>query len=81
MTYSTCFIHPNSNIRENVSIGRNTIIGPFVQIEKGVKIGANCTIQPFSILGVDTIIEDNVFIGPHFSHADCRTIPYGPPGS
>lgn len=74
------FISPLANIREGCIIGDETIIGPFVQLEKNVTIGRACTIQPFSILGQDTIIGNNVFIGPHFSHADTRTVPYGPHG-
>lgn len=74
------FISPLANIRDGCSIGDETIIGPFVQLEKNVTIGDACTIQPFSILGQNTIIGHNVFIGPHFSHADCRKVPYGPHG-
>ncbi len=74
------FISPLANLREGCFIDDETIIGPFVQMEKNVRVGKRCTIQPFSIFGVDTYIGDDVFIGPHFSHADCKSVPYGPHG-
>ncbi len=45
------------------SIGDNTKIGTFVEIQKGVKIGANVKIQSHSFICEGITIEDNVFIG------------------
>ena len=45
------------------SIGDNTMIGAFVEIQKGAKVGRNCKIESHSFIcdGVD--IGDNVFVG------------------
>ncbi len=45
-------------------IGRNCIIGSFVEIGKGVNIGDNCKIEAFSYIPTGVAIEDDVFIGP-----------------
>ena len=44
-------------------IGRNCMVGSFVEIQKGVKIGNNVRIQSHSFLCEGVKIEDNVFIG------------------
>lgn len=46
-------------------IGKNCIIGSFVEIRKTVAIGNNCKIQAFAFIPEGVTIEDNVFIGPH----------------
>ncbi len=64
----------NVNVGENVrifdfvnaygcTIGDNSKIGAFVEIQKGVSIGRNCKISSHSFLCEGVIIEDNVFIG------------------
>jgi acetyltransferase-like isoleucine patch superfamily enzyme len=45
------------------SIGDNTTIGTFVEIQKNVKIGKNCKISSHTFICEGVIIEDNVFIG------------------
>jgi len=45
------------------SIGDNTRIGPFVEIQKNAKIGRNCKIQSHTFICEGVTIEDNVFIG------------------
>lgn len=45
------------------SIGENTKIGTFVEIQKGVVIGRNCKISSHSFLCEGVTIEDDVFIG------------------
>lgn len=45
------------------SIGHDTKIGAFVEIQKGVMIGSRCKISSHSFLCEGVIIEDNVFIG------------------
>jgi len=47
------------------SIGDNTFIGPFVEIQKGVRIGRNCKIQSHCFICELVTIGDNCFI----SHA------------
>jgi acetyltransferase-like isoleucine patch superfamily enzyme len=45
------------------SIGDNTKIGTFVEIQKGAVIGRNCKISSHSFICERVTIEDNVFIG------------------
>jgi UDP-N-acetylglucosamine acyltransferase len=52
----TIFIHPSSEIGENVEIG------PFTIIDKGVKIGKNTKIENFVYLKEGTIIGENCHI-------------------
>lgn len=44
------------------SIGANTFIGPFVEIQKDVKIGKNCKIQSHAFVCELVTIGDNCFI-------------------
>jgi acetyltransferase-like isoleucine patch superfamily enzyme len=43
-------------------IGDNSVIGPFVEIQKNVKIGKNCKIQSHAFLCEKVTIGDNCFI-------------------
>jgi acetyltransferase-like isoleucine patch superfamily enzyme len=45
------------------SIGANTKIGAFVEIQKNAKIGKNCKISSHTFICEGVTIEDNVFIG------------------
>ena len=45
------------------SIGDNTKIGTFVEIQKGAYIGANCKIQSHSFICEGVTVEDDSFIG------------------
>ncbi len=45
------------------TIGSNTFIGPFVEIQKEVVIGANCRIQSHSFICELVTIGDDCFIG------------------
>ncbi|MEM9332399.1 MAG: acyltransferase [Pseudomonadota bacterium] len=45
------------------SIGAETTIGPFVEIQSGVKIGKRCKISSHSFICSGITIEDGVFIG------------------
>ncbi|SFH52549.1 transferase hexapeptide (six repeat-containing protein) [Priestia megaterium] len=58
------FIGDHASIRENVTIGEGTVIGRGAIVELNSKIGGKCTIQTLVYVTGDTIIEDNVFIGP-----------------
>jgi len=44
------------------SIGNNSFIGPFVEIQRGVVIGQNCRIQSHSFICDMVLIGDNCFI-------------------
>jgi UDP-2-acetamido-3-amino-2,3-dideoxy-glucuronate N-acetyltransferase len=45
------------------TIGDNTKIGTFVEIQKGALIGKNCKVSSHTFICEGVIIEDNVFIG------------------
>jgi len=51
----------------NCSIGDNSKVGTFVEIQKGVQIGKNCKISSHSFICEGVHIEDNVFIGHNVS--------------
>ncbi|MFV8346797.1 acyltransferase [Flavobacterium sp. ZB4P13] len=45
------------------TIGNNTFVGPFVEIQKDVKIGDNCKIQSHTFICELVEIGDNCFVG------------------
>ena len=45
------------------SIGGNTKVGAFVEVQKGVEIGSNCKISSHCFICSGVTIEDGVFIG------------------
>ena len=45
------------------SIGENTKVGAFVEIQRGATIGANCKISSHSFICDGVAIEDGVFVG------------------
>ena len=45
------------------SIGDQTTIGPFVEIQRGAVIGAKCKIQSHTFICDGITIEDEVFVG------------------
>lgn len=45
------------------SIGDDTLIGPFVEVQDDVRIGARCKIESHSFVCTGTVIEDEVFVG------------------
>lgn len=45
------------------AVGRDTQIGPFVEIQKGCVIGARCKISSHSFVCEGVTIEDEVFVG------------------
>ena len=45
------------------SIGDNSFIGPFTEIQKGVSIGSNCKIQSHTFICELVTIGNNCFIG------------------
>ncbi|MDX6408864.1 MAG: hypothetical protein QOE13_1935 [Gaiellaceae bacterium] len=55
-------VHPFTNLY-GCSIGDNTRIGPFVEIQRGAVIGANCKIQSHTFICDGVTIEDEVFVG------------------
>jgi acetyltransferase-like isoleucine patch superfamily enzyme len=45
------------------SIGNNTKIGAFVEVQKNARIGSNCKISSHTFVCEGVTIEDNVFVG------------------
>ena len=45
------------------SVGDNTSIGTFVEIQKNALVGSNCKISSHTFICEGVVIEDNVFIG------------------
>lgn len=45
------------------TIGDNSFVGPFVEIQKGVSIGKRCRVQSHSFICEGVSIGDDVFIG------------------
>jgi acetyltransferase-like isoleucine patch superfamily enzyme len=45
------------------TIGNDSLIGPFVEIQKNVRVGARCKISSHSFLCEGVVVEDEVFIG------------------
>lgn len=45
------------------TIGDNTTIGTFVEIQKKAQIGKNCKISSHTFICEGVVIEDNVFVG------------------
>ncbi|HOJ26761.1 MAG TPA: acyltransferase [Candidatus Saccharicenans sp.] len=69
-----CRIAPDVKLGENVkifafvnlygcSIGDNTKIGTFVEIQKGAVVGRNCKISSHTFICEGVTIEDEVFVG------------------
>lgn len=57
-------VYPFCEIKGDVEIGENTIIGSHSVILGEVKIGKNCRIQSFAFIPSGVTIDDDVFIGP-----------------
>lgn len=55
--------HPDLVNLYGCSIGDETKLGTFVEIQKGVTVGARCKISSHSFLCEGVTIEDEVFIG------------------
>ena len=55
--------HPDLVNLYGCSIGDETKVGTFVEVQKGVAIGARCKISSHSFLCEGVTIEDEVFVG------------------
>jgi UDP-2-acetamido-3-amino-2,3-dideoxy-glucuronate N-acetyltransferase len=56
-------LHPELVNIYGASIGDETRVGPFVEIQRGTVIGARCKIQSHVFICEGVTIEDEVFIG------------------
>jgi len=52
-------------VREDVRIGQNCILGKGVYVDAGVNIGDNVKIQNYVSVFHGVTLEDGVFVGPH----------------
>ena len=54
------------------SIGENTRVGAFVEIQKGAKIGKNCKISSHTFICEGVAIHNNVFVGHNVTFINDR---------
>jgi acetyltransferase-like isoleucine patch superfamily enzyme len=59
---SGVFVHSFTNLYE-ATIGAETRVGPFVEIQSGVVVGERCKLQSHTFICSGVTIEDEVFIG------------------
>lgn len=64
--------HPDQVNLYGCTIGANTKIASFVEIQRDVKVGCNVKIEPFAFIPTGVTIEDGVFIGPHVCFTNDR---------
>lgn len=55
--------HPDMVNIYGCTLGDDTTVGPFIEIQGGVTIGKRCKIQSHSFICEGVIIEDEVFVG------------------
>jgi acetyltransferase-like isoleucine patch superfamily enzyme len=55
--------HPDLVNLYGCTVGAETEIGPFVEIQSGVTIGKRCKIESHSFICTGVTIEDGVFVG------------------
>jgi UDP-2-acetamido-3-amino-2,3-dideoxy-glucuronate N-acetyltransferase len=54
------------------TIGDNSKVGTFVEIQKGARIGAHCKISSHTFICEGVTIEDNVFVGHNVTFINDR---------
>ena len=57
------------------TIGADSTIGAFVEVQRGVVVGERCKISSHSFLCEGLIVEDEVFIGHHVCFTNDRYPP------
>ncbi|MBA2651545.1 MAG: UDP-3-O-(3-hydroxymyristoyl)glucosamine N-acyltransferase [Tatlockia sp.] len=63
-------IHPTAVIADDVVIGNNVSIGPYVVIEAGSKIGDNCVIKNHVSIGADVVLGADTILYPQVTIYD-----------
>jgi acetyltransferase-like isoleucine patch superfamily enzyme len=63
-------------IRDQTSIGRDCIVGSFVDIEGDVRIGDYVSLQSGCYITRGVVIEDEVFCGPRVITMNDKTMSY-----
>jgi UDP-3-O-[3-hydroxymyristoyl] glucosamine N-acyltransferase len=67
-------ISPTAIIEEDVSLGSDTFVGPYVIIRSGSRIGKNAQIHPFSYIGHNCIVGEDVSINVSVTIMDSTVI-------
>lgn len=62
-------------------IGKNSFVGPFVEIQKGVKIGENCRIQSHAFICEKVTMGNNCFISHGAKFINDKFLNNGPSGN
>ncbi len=55
--------HPDLVNIYGCTIGEETTVGPFIEIQRGVTIGKRCKISSHTFICEGVVIEDEVFVG------------------
>lgn len=63
-------IHPTAIIAEDVILGKNNAIGPYVTIDSGTILGDNCIIKSHVTIGRDVVIGSDTVFHPHVAIYD-----------
>lgn len=63
LEHGVIIYHPDLVNLYGCTIGRESTIGTFVEIQRGVRIGARCKISSHSFVCEGVILEDEVFVG------------------
>ncbi len=61
------FIGDLATVRERVRVGRDSVIGRAVIVELNTQIGERVVLQSGSYITGDSVLEDDVFVGPEVS--------------
>jgi UDP-3-O-[3-hydroxymyristoyl] glucosamine N-acyltransferase len=63
-------IHPTAVIGDNVQLGENVSIGPYVVIESGTRIGNHSVLKSHIHIGHDVVIGENTTVHPQVTVYD-----------
>jgi UDP-2-acetamido-3-amino-2,3-dideoxy-glucuronate N-acetyltransferase len=64
--------HPELVNLYGCTIGDNTKIAAFVEIQRGAALGRNVKVEAFAFIPTGVTIEDGAFIGPHVCFTNDR---------
>jgi len=53
-----------AQVREDVVVGQECIIGRGAYLGSGVRVGRRCKIQNYALVYEPAVLEDGVFVGP-----------------
>ncbi|RUR10160.1 UDP-3-O-(3-hydroxymyristoyl)glucosamine N-acyltransferase [Legionella sp. km772] len=63
-------VHPTAIIGDNVHLGEDVFIGPYVVIESGSSIGSHCVLKSHIHIGHNVFLGDHSTIHPHVTIYD-----------